>query len=253
MAEQVEAVEQLLRVEEGWGGLEVPVVPEEGKWFGGAWTRKSLMGGGGRGFWEKNAKGVKGNGKDCWNSCDYPSECRWGKQFGVQTPKTTTTAPAAVVPSTLVEEPKVEESSSKPKTSFDDILLAIADPSSPDYLAPLTTTKNSTTSSTTTTPLENDTSAPSMDDLLQSAKRWKRRSSGMIPLVPSPLGANPPSPEKKEKPVLRKSARSSALEVFEGDVKKGHGFEGLGELREKADAFVKSFHAAKVKLQTGTM
>ncbi|KAK5999369.1 hypothetical protein QM012_005494 [Aureobasidium pullulans] len=24
--------------------------------------------------------------KDCWNHCDYPSECRWGKQFGVDTP-----------------------------------------------------------------------------------------------------------------------------------------------------------------------
>ncbi|KAL6707853.1 hypothetical protein ACN47E_003753 [Coniothyrium glycines] len=24
--------------------------------------------------------------KDCWNTCDYPSECRWGKQFGVCSP-----------------------------------------------------------------------------------------------------------------------------------------------------------------------
>ncbi|KAF1963325.1 hypothetical protein CC80DRAFT_432790, partial [Byssothecium circinans] len=24
--------------------------------------------------------------KDCWNSCDYPSECRWGKRFGVHSP-----------------------------------------------------------------------------------------------------------------------------------------------------------------------
>jgi hypothetical protein len=24
--------------------------------------------------------------KDCWNTCNYPSECRWGKQFGVPTP-----------------------------------------------------------------------------------------------------------------------------------------------------------------------
>ncbi|ORY16030.1 hypothetical protein BCR34DRAFT_558039 [Clohesyomyces aquaticus] len=23
--------------------------------------------------------------KDCWNTCDYPSECRWGRQFGVHT------------------------------------------------------------------------------------------------------------------------------------------------------------------------
>jgi hypothetical protein len=24
--------------------------------------------------------------KDCWNNCDYPSECRWGKKFGIHTP-----------------------------------------------------------------------------------------------------------------------------------------------------------------------
>jgi hypothetical protein len=23
---------------------------------------------------------------DCWNACDYPSECRWGKKFGIHTP-----------------------------------------------------------------------------------------------------------------------------------------------------------------------
>ncbi|KAF2729011.1 hypothetical protein EJ04DRAFT_590013, partial [Polyplosphaeria fusca] len=27
-----------------------------------------------------------GPSKDCWNKCDYPSECRWGRQFGVHTP-----------------------------------------------------------------------------------------------------------------------------------------------------------------------
>ena len=24
--------------------------------------------------------------KDCWNTCDYPSECRWGRRFGIHTP-----------------------------------------------------------------------------------------------------------------------------------------------------------------------
>ncbi|KAI2486640.1 hypothetical protein Ptr902_00773 [Pyrenophora tritici-repentis] len=28
--------------------------------------------------------------KDCWNTCDYPSECRWGKKYGVHTPVETT-------------------------------------------------------------------------------------------------------------------------------------------------------------------
>ncbi|KAF2808116.1 uncharacterized protein BDZ99DRAFT_500368 [Mytilinidion resinicola] len=27
--------------------------------------------------------------KSCWDRCDYPSECRWGKQFGVHTPAKT--------------------------------------------------------------------------------------------------------------------------------------------------------------------
>jgi hypothetical protein len=34
-----------------------------------------------------NAKGEK---KDCWNTCDYPSECRWGRRFGIHTPLTDT-------------------------------------------------------------------------------------------------------------------------------------------------------------------
>jgi hypothetical protein len=38
--------------------------------------------------------------KDCWNRCDYPSECRWGKQFGVDTPLQTTFPSLDRVPST---------------------------------------------------------------------------------------------------------------------------------------------------------
>jgi hypothetical protein len=33
---------------------------------------------------------VKGEKKDCWNTCDYPSECRWGRRFGIHTPLTAT-------------------------------------------------------------------------------------------------------------------------------------------------------------------
>ncbi|EFQ86734.1 hypothetical protein PTT_17944 [Pyrenophora teres f. teres 0-1] len=30
---------------------------------------------------------IPGQGKkDCWNTCDYPSECRWGKNYGIHTP-----------------------------------------------------------------------------------------------------------------------------------------------------------------------
>ncbi|KAF1941741.1 hypothetical protein EJ02DRAFT_503278 [Clathrospora elynae] len=34
----------------------------------------------------KLVPGGGGTKKDCWNTCDYPSECRWGKKFGVHTP-----------------------------------------------------------------------------------------------------------------------------------------------------------------------
>lgn len=29
---------------------------------------------------------VQISGKDCWNTCDYPSECRWGRNIGIYTP-----------------------------------------------------------------------------------------------------------------------------------------------------------------------
>ncbi|KAG9959678.1 hypothetical protein KCU61_g7259, partial [Aureobasidium melanogenum] len=76
--------------------------------------------------------------KDCWNRCDYPSECRWGKQFGVDTPLQTTFPTLDRVPS--VPNPKnnndstdlvdvdVEDTPSPtttpPKTHSSDILTA---------------------------------------------------------------------------------------------------------------------------------
>ena len=42
-----------MRVEEGFGGeVDVPSVPSESRWFGGAWTRKPV-GAGMRDYWEK--------------------------------------------------------------------------------------------------------------------------------------------------------------------------------------------------------
>ncbi|KAF1979509.1 hypothetical protein BU23DRAFT_636530 [Bimuria novae-zelandiae CBS 107.79] len=28
----------------------------------------------------------KRSGRHCWNNCDYPSECRWGRRFGMHSP-----------------------------------------------------------------------------------------------------------------------------------------------------------------------
>jgi hypothetical protein len=39
------------------------------------------------GRWRRGASKIKdGSKKDCWNTCDYPSECRWGTRFGIHTP-----------------------------------------------------------------------------------------------------------------------------------------------------------------------
>jgi hypothetical protein len=34
----------------------------------------------------KSSADVAATEKDCWNKCDYPSECRWGKKIGIHTP-----------------------------------------------------------------------------------------------------------------------------------------------------------------------
>lgn len=74
--------------------------------------------------------------KDCWNRCDYPSECRWGKQFSVDTPLQSTFPTLDRVPS--VSNPNTSSSdlvdvdmddapnppTTLPKTHFRDILTA---------------------------------------------------------------------------------------------------------------------------------
>lgn len=41
-----------------------------------------------------NGNGIRGGSgaggaikKDCWNACDYPSECRWGRRVGIHSPE----------------------------------------------------------------------------------------------------------------------------------------------------------------------
>lgn len=69
--------------------------------------------------------------KDCWNRCDYPSECRWGKQFGVDTPvqvsfPTLDRVASVPSPDTIAEFVDVDMSDAPapPKTDFKDILTA---------------------------------------------------------------------------------------------------------------------------------
>lgn len=67
---------------------------------------------------ESKSKRAKHAGpkKDCWNTCDYPSECRWGKQFGIHTPV------APQFPTLEVVAPAPAAASSPPATTFEGIL-----------------------------------------------------------------------------------------------------------------------------------
>lgn len=194
---RVERAEEERRAREGVvpRPLFAPKVPGEGHWLNARWVRKGMGIGAerqGAGFFEK---------KDCWGTCDYPSECRWGKQYGVQTPA------LASFPEAVQDESQSEE----PKTTFDDILLT---------MPALTTTSSShndvhndsdgssaseldtPTQSPPLSPIlpetpEEPTRKPSFDDLLESVKRRKRRSSGALVEISSPLAplaSHPPSP-----------------------------------------------------------
>lgn len=181
VAEQVEAAQALMEAEQTFERS----IDE--KVWAGQWQNAVRA----KNYWERTTKLTQ---KDCWNTCDYPSECRWGKQYGVATPNS-----AVVVPSTSAEAKAVNNKQNS-KTSFDDILLSldIENPDSPDYLEPLTASSTTRPASDPASEgksvTEGETKMTSRDDLIQSAKRRKRRSSGPAPLVPSPLSSNPPSP-----------------------------------------------------------
>ncbi|KAI7233938.1 hypothetical protein KC330_g5071 [Hortaea werneckii] len=205
--------------------VDVPSAPSESEWMKGAWA------GSGRRLEALKISGVLPR-KDCWNTCDYPSECRWGKQYGVQTPvKTTDTVPSS---QTSDLAPVEEAESQQPKTTFDDILLdsSIIEDSTAQQIERCQPTKQTT--GKPETPGGENTRKPSMDDLLESVKRRKRKSLGQ---TPSPLASHPPSPTSTEAPEVvttettttllpAESAEASAnylqkaLDDFELDVRK---------------------------------
>ena len=215
VGEQIEAAEALLRAEEAFESafMERDAKSSASKWSAGHSRHSSAQR-----YWDKSQAPTK---KDCWEKCDYPSECRWGKQFGVKTPTAPTVPSTTTTRSSSLSSAIEEESSSSsdgdvdPATSFEEILRGLSEsamgtsstqppPSTgditdlpivpeeastpaPDYLEPLSPRRHARQKSIT----EGETPIVSMDDLLESVKRRKRRSSSQIP---SPLGANPPSP-----------------------------------------------------------
>jgi len=197
--------------------LFAPAVPQEGHWFQGIWTRKSTVAEAAPApadFWKK----------DCWNICDYPSECRWGKQFGAQQtraqscsqPSTTTAAapPPSPPPASMVDEPAARDLG-QPSSSFESLeaLPATIEEATTEHEA-----VSPAAADTVAAVQETTTKKPTFDDLLESAKRRKRRSAGPLP---SPLASNPPSPVEQQYPENASSA--SSLSAFNSTSTSAHG------------------------------
>lgn len=244
--EAAEALEHLLNDEpKPLEPLFTPTLPDEGRWPNGTWTKKPLTKNAAKDFWSK----------DCWSTCDYPSECRWGKQFGVHTPVIASTPSTVTVPSSP-ESPPPPEAEQKSKTSFDDILLdvpSITDPTSEDFLEPLTQMSPNSP--------EDGIKKPSMDDLLESAKRRKRRSAGALP---SPLASNQPSPTTPVSSPSTAQVLQRAFDDFDLDFRKSFGKAGdavtsfVTSVRnstaledEKAEAFVTGSKGNKKRFSAG--
>lgn len=262
MNEQAEAARAFAAAAEGDGdgevvlSLSVPRAPQEEEWLSGAWPKQSI---------------IHEPTKDCWNKCDYPSECRWGKQYGVQTP----VRPTTTVPSSPPTSPSPASEPKKANITFDDILLDASDSdiSTAEHLEQVV-------QQTTGTPEVPDeqTKKPSMDDLLESVKRRKRRSAGQ---TPSPLGSHPPSPTANGSPAAASIAGETlsynqavgasasylqrAFDDFELDVRKS--LERAGGLvtswasnmrttaaleEERAETFVKALKVIKKKGRRGS-
>ncbi|EMC95947.1 hypothetical protein BAUCODRAFT_24924 [Baudoinia panamericana UAMH 10762] len=218
--ERMDAAKVLYQGDDGYDDfglpLLVPTVPGEGQWLSGIWTKKPA--------WEVVQQKPERVGyweKDCWKTCDYPSECRWGKQYGVTTPA------IAAVPSSpppVPSRPAEDNAEKLPATTFDETFLDA--PSAVKICAVVH-------AQTPRQPDAQNERKPSMDDLLDSVKRRKRKSTGA---VPSPLGSNPPSPTTSvfSKPVAASTASSGtsslhkAFDDFELDFKKS--LERAGEL-----------------------
>ena len=179
--------------------VDVPSAPSESEWMKGA------RAGSGRRLEALKISRVLPR-KDCWNTCDYPSECRWGKQYGVQTPvKTTDTVPSS---QTSDLAPVEDSESQQPKTTFDDILLdsSIIEDSTAQQIERCQPTKQTT--GKPETPGGENTRKPSMDDLLESVKRRKRKSLGQ---TLSPLASHPPSPTSTEAPEVVTTETTTTL------------------------------------------
>jgi hypothetical protein len=64
--------------------------------------------------------------KNCWNSCNYPSECRWGKQISIQPPQLSLALPAPPLQDHISRSTTEREPTTQPATTFDSIVQSHA-------------------------------------------------------------------------------------------------------------------------------
>ncbi|KAF2487151.1 hypothetical protein BDY17DRAFT_319713 [Neohortaea acidophila] len=147
--------------------------------------------------------------KDCWDSCDYPSECRWGRQFGVATP-----SPARA---------QLVLPSSSPAVLGDDEDVAMRDFEAGFALPVLEEEEEEEPAAGSW----EETKLPSVEEVVESVQRRKRRSAGLT--APSPLASHPLSNTEEggvvvvvddEEDCAAAQALRRALDAFELDLGK---------------------------------
>jgi hypothetical protein len=157
--------------------------------------------------------------KDCWNRCDYPSECRWGKQFGVDTPVQVSFPSLEHVPSTPnpntsssdIADVEMSDAASAtlPKTHFKDILTA-------EQQSVAKTLDGVDLDAVPHTHIHTPT--PALADLATLVSRAQRRHSRSE--IPSPLASPQARTSTQQRPTMttRSSSRESLRRAVEGGI-----------------------------------
>ncbi|KAI4850454.1 hypothetical protein E4T44_02740 [Aureobasidium sp. EXF-8845] len=154
--------------------------------------------------------------KDCCNRCDYPSECRWGKQFGVDTPVQASFPSLERVLSTLnpnesstgdIADVEMTDASSAtlPPTRFEAILTADQQATVADKIDGVDLEVPHT-----------HTATPALADLASLVSRAQRRHSRSETPV-SPL-AGVKTHQTRPSMTTRSSSRESLRRAVEGGI-----------------------------------
>ncbi|CBX94322.1 predicted protein [Plenodomus lingam JN3] len=119
--------------------------------------------------------------KDCWNNCSYPSECRWGKKYGVRTPVESVfpSTDLAEISTTYSSSPSAQEAEADSMPTLNRALENVVSPtllaSSLETIRTTTTTTTSNSTSTSRTRTSKD--AEFWTSLIASSERRKKGTS----------------------------------------------------------------------------